>query len=123
MKREELTDLIISKQKQIISIEEEIQELYKDYLLLSDEKYWFKEKVELVIEKQGRKTFTVEKLIGRIYWNEDFSDESTEEVITIERNTVVRVNGKWDTHSIQFSGFLQQFHRDNILAEAKEVVS
>jgi len=35
------------------------------------------------------------KLVGRIYYNQEFKDEDTGEIITIKRTDVVRVNGEW----------------------------
>lgn len=36
-----------------------------------------------------------ECMMGMICWNEDFVDEDTNEVITIERHEVVKINGEW----------------------------
>ena len=61
-------------------------ELKDEANLLDD----YREKKEKV--KEGRKS--AEKLIGRIYWQEDFKDEDSSKVITIERSEICRIDGK-----------------------------
>ncbi len=93
-KRERLEAKIESKKSQIEKLESEIIELTKETLLLSDEKQWFVEKEETrVISKRPKKEETL--LVGRIYWKEDFGDEDTGDVVTVERSEVVRENGEW----------------------------
>lgn len=50
----------------------------------------YEEKIEWVREGKRKKN----KLIGRTYWMEDFKDETTGEVITIERSAICRIDGK-----------------------------
>ncbi len=95
-KRDELEALIQSKKDAIETLKEEIIELRKETILLSDEKQWFKEEMETITYRENRKKVSVDKLVGRRYWNEDFMDEDTKEVITIERCQVVRVDGIWE---------------------------
>lgn len=94
--RKEIETMIQAKKEAIKTLNTEIIELNKQSLLLSDEKQWFTEKMETVTYRENRKKVSVEKLIGRIYWNEDFRDGDTGEVITIELSEVVRVNGQWE---------------------------
>ena len=92
--RKEIQDRQESINGQIESLESEWKELEKESLFLSDETQWYREVLEDVIIKKRPKI--VEKIVvGRIYWNENFTDESTGEVITIERCKPVRVGGKW----------------------------
>ena len=91
--RKQIEDLIASKKRTIQQFETDIIELERQALLLSDEEQWFVEAKET--ERDGRKKNKVERLIGRIYWNESFKDEDTDNVITIERSQVVRVDGNW----------------------------
>lgn len=95
-KRRQLEAEIVSKKETIKQYKSEIIELERELLLLSDSEQWYSEGMTTVVEKDGRKKNKVERLIGRVHWNENFKDESTGEVITIERSQVVRVDGKWD---------------------------
>ncbi|MDO9186966.1 MAG: hypothetical protein Q7W13_13210 [Bacteroidia bacterium] len=90
-KRENLEAKIAANIEKITSLNIEIIELRKKTLLLSDDVQWFKEKKETI----GRGKTKKEVLVGRIHWKEDFKDENNGEVITIERQRVVRVDGKW----------------------------
>lgn len=98
-RRNEIREEIAAKKKQIDGIIHEIIELQKESLLLCDEEQWFREKVEQhPRQKYQRKDYWLHnKLVGRVHWNEDFKDEDTGEVITIERSQVVRVEGEWQT--------------------------
>jgi len=42
--------------------------------------------------KIGRKTIT--RLVGRKHWKEDFIDEDSGEVITVDRSEICTINGK-----------------------------
>lgn len=96
MNRKELEQAIVDKKEKILIFKKEIAELTKEGLLLSDEEQWFTEKIELVTIRDGRKKTKVKKLIGRVHWKEDFTDEATGEIITIERSQPVRIDGEWD---------------------------
>jgi sulfate adenylyltransferase subunit 1 (EFTu-like GTPase family) len=75
--------------------EAEIIELRKEYVLLCDEYQRFEEKEEeIIISRRPKKTVT--RLIGRIYWKEEFKDEEDDTSIWIERNQVVRIDGVWE---------------------------
>lgn len=50
----------------------------------------YKEALETV--KQGRKH--VKKLIGRIYWREEFKDEDRGESVFVERSRICSIDGK-----------------------------
>ena len=93
--RKQIEALIASKKQTIQQFKTDIIQLERQALLMSDEEQWFTEENEMVTEKDGRKKNRVERLIGRVHWNENFKDESTGEVITIERSQVVRVDGNW----------------------------
>lgn len=95
-KRREIEALIVLKKETIKQYKSEIIELERELLMMSDSEQWYSENMTTVIEKDGRKKNKVERLIGRVHWNEDFKDESTGEIITIERSQVVKVDGKWD---------------------------
>jgi hypothetical protein len=95
MTREQLWDSIREKQRQINSLHEEITELYRQTLLLCDEKQRFEEKEEVFIVRENRKKVSKKHLMGRIYWNEDFKDGDTGEIITIQRSQLVRKDGEW----------------------------
>jgi len=48
---------------------------------------------ERIISKRPKVTEKV--MIGRKYWSEDFEDISTGKFITVERSSVVRIDGVW----------------------------
>lgn len=75
----------------IQQLKKECKELQKEDMLLSDKHQWYKEEMREV--GRGKKKKTI--LEGRIYWNEDFIDEDTGSVITIERSRAVKVDGEW----------------------------
>lgn len=96
MTREAIDNLIKSKYEAIKTLKDEILDLRRQDILLSDEKQWFEEKMESVSKRVNRKKVTEEKLIGRVYWNESFKDEDRpENPIVITRCQVVRINGEW----------------------------
>lgn len=90
-KREKLKAKIRAIGKKIILLENEVQELWYENLLLCDKQQWFTEKKET----HGRGKKKREILVGRIHWKEDFKDQDTDKVITIERSQVIRQDGKW----------------------------
>jgi hypothetical protein len=93
-KRQKLEAKIEAKKAQIQKLKEDIIELRKETFFLSDKQQWFIEKEEThIVSRRPKKEETF--LIGRIYWKEDFRDEDTGNVITIERNRIVRKNGEW----------------------------
>ncbi|HEX8334710.1 MAG TPA: hypothetical protein VF622_18955 [Segetibacter sp.] len=94
--RKEIEASIQAKKEAIKTIKTEIVELSKQSLLFSDEEQWFTEKLETVTYRENRKKVSVEKLIGRRHWNEDFRCENTGKVITIERSEVIRIDGQWE---------------------------
>ena len=92
--RKNIQDDIHSKEIEMSAINAQIAELKKEAMLLCDEQQRYEEKEETPMEYKFAPPATP-ILIGRIYWKEDFIDEETEEVITIERSEVVRENGEW----------------------------
>jgi hypothetical protein len=95
MTRKEINDLIESKRQSIQYLENEILELRKQVLLMSDDKQQYYEKeVEVIISKRPK---IIEKqLHGFVKWKEYFKNEDMpDEPIEIERNMVVRINGEW----------------------------
>ena len=94
MTRKEINDLIESKKKSIQHFKNEISELRKQELLMSDDvQQYYEKEVEVTISRRPKK---VEKqLHGFIKWKETHKDQSTGNSIEIERNMIVRVNGEW----------------------------
>jgi FtsZ-binding cell division protein ZapB len=90
-KRQELNEKIDAKSEARELLRLEIIELKKQALLLSDDVQQFEEKKEII----GRGKHKREVLVGRIHWKEDFKDEDTGEVVTIERQQAVRIDGEW----------------------------
>lgn len=95
MTREEIENLIQTKEEEIQKIRKEITNLIIQGYQLCDDKQTYEEKVEeRVISKRPKQT--VSELIGRIYWNEDYYDEDDKtNKITIRRNRIVRKNDIW----------------------------
>ena len=92
--RKQIIKLIQQKKDKIKTLKAEISELQKENTLLSDENQWFIEKEEeVVISHRPKKIET--QVIGRVFLKENFADEDTGEVISIERNMIVRINGNW----------------------------
>ena len=82
------------KYEQIKKLKKEILELERENLLLCDDEQWFTEKEEdVIVSKRPKKT--EKHLIGRVHWQQGFKDEDTGEMIMIDRNEVVRVDGVW----------------------------
>ena len=87
---------IAEKWELIDQIKNEINNLKKEAILLCDETQWFSEVYEdILISKRPKKS--EKRLIGKVYWKEEFKDESTNESIWIVRSEIVRVNGVWLT--------------------------
>jgi len=97
MTRQEIEAKRQENLQKIKAIKEENIELAKQAILLCDETQRFEEKIESHPKaKYQRKPHWLDgKLVGRIFWNEDFKDEDTGKVITIERQQVVRIDGEW----------------------------
>jgi FtsZ-binding cell division protein ZapB len=95
MNRQEITSTIKAKYEQIEVLQNEIIELKKQGILLSDEQQQYYEK-EVEVEISKRPKVTEKQLHGLIKWKEYFKDEDRpDEPIEIERNMLVRVNGDW----------------------------
>jgi len=83
-----------TKIDKIKKLQKEITELRKEDMLLCDKAQQFTEKEEEVIICGRPKKYET-RLIGRIHWKEDFVDEDTGKVFSINRKQTVRVNGEW----------------------------
>jgi hypothetical protein len=94
MTRKELNDKIEANHEAIKKLRLENIELQKQEMLLSDDvQQYYEEEVEVVVKRRPK---IVEKQHrGIITWKEDFKDEDTGEVVTIQRHQVVRINGEW----------------------------
>lgn len=92
--RKQIRDNIEANYQAIKKLQLEINEFEKQYLLLSDDvQQYFEEDVEVIIKKRPK---LIEKQRrGFITWKEDFKDESTGKVLTIQRHQLVRINGEW----------------------------
>jgi hypothetical protein len=89
--------MIDAKIEKIKQLKTEITELRKESILLSDKHQQFTEKEEEVLICGRPKKYET-KLIGRIHWKDDFVDEDTGDVITIDRTQIVRINGEWQQY-------------------------
>jgi len=92
--RADINNDITQKWELIQQLKSEILKLEKEDILLCDEHQRFEEKYEdVIISKRPKKIES--KLIGRIYWTEEFKDEDTNQSVFIDRSQIVRVNGVW----------------------------
>ena len=93
-RRKTIKALVEKKEAKIKALDLEILELNREETLLSDKKQQFIEKEEeILICGRPKKYKTM--LMGRIHWKEDFIDEDSGDIITIERSMLVRKNGEW----------------------------
>ena len=94
MTRDKIYEIISSKEQTIKDLKSDILELRKQGLLLSDDtQQYYEKEVEVVISKRPK---VVEKqLLGFIKWKEEFLNQEGGEVLSIERNKIVHINGEW----------------------------
>lgn len=85
----------IQKNKQLIlELKKENNDLYYESLLLTDkEQQYIEEEREVYVTKRPKVTKKV--LVGMVRWNEDFRDEDTGKIVTIQRHQVVKEDGNW----------------------------
>ena len=85
----------IQKNKGLIAkLKQENNDLYYESLLISDnEQKYIEEEREIVISKRPKVTKKV--VFGMIQWNEDFRDEDTGNVVTVQRHKIVKEDGVW----------------------------
>jgi len=98
MTRQEIRSKILSNIEMIKQLDVENVNLRREAYLISDDTQTFKEQTEIVTEKEGRKKIKVEKLIGRVYWEEEFTvigDNDTPDKIKVQRSRIVKINGEW----------------------------
>lgn len=89
--RMQISELKKDSIKKIQLLQSRILELERKDCLFCDEKQWYKEGPET--HGTGKRKLT--RNYGRIYWNEDFKDDDTDQIITIERSRIVKVDGEW----------------------------
>lgn len=85
----------IQKNKDLIAkLKKENNDLYYESLLISDnEQKYIEEEREVVVSKRPKVTKKV--LFGMIQWDENFRDEDTGKVVTIQRHQIVKEDGVW----------------------------
>ena len=93
--RKQIKKLIKNKHDKIKQLDSEIIALNREAILLSDKTQRFVEKEEEVLICGRPKKYET-RLIGRVFWKQEFKDQDTGEPFTIERNVTVRVNGVWE---------------------------
>lgn len=94
MTRTEIRNKIKSNENLIEKLRLENREFLKQDYLLSDELQQYYEKEEEVVVTKRPKTVKKE-LRGYIKFIEEFEDADTGERFSVERNVLVRVNGRW----------------------------
>lgn len=85
----QLNNAIQQRLKHIKKLKSQVNELYEQFMVTSGRLYRFEENEETF----GRGKSKITELIGRVYWKEDFKDEDSDTVLTIERSRIVRRNG------------------------------
>ena len=94
VRRSTVLNKIKSKTKKISDLENEISLLKIQEVQISDKYQIYVECIEDVIT--SRRPKVIEKmLIGKILWKEDFLDEDTGQVISIDRSSTVRRDDVW----------------------------
>jgi predicted ABC-type ATPase len=88
--REKIAEKIRKNEDKIKELEAANTLLRREDFLLCDDKQWFTEEVMSVGKRRK-----VDKLVGFVCWNQDFVDEDTDEVFTVVRRRLVRVDGVW----------------------------
>jgi len=92
--RKQIENLIKTKQRKINALSDEIDLLRIEELQICDSEQTYEEKEEEWVVK--RRPITKEThVIGRVHWDEDFIDEDTGDVVTINRSRLVRKDGIW----------------------------
>lgn len=94
MTRKQIQIKIKKKQDLIKAIEQDIKELFIKNILLCDEDYWYEEKEEEYFISKRPKV-QGKRLVGRQCWKEDFIDEDTGEIVSIQKSRVYKVDGEW----------------------------
>lgn len=89
--RQKLREQIKAKREAIEMLRLEIIELRKQDYLLSDDERQYIETEEII--SRGKSECTA--LIGRIYWKQKFTDEEDNPSVVIDRQRIVKVDGKW----------------------------
>ena len=94
IQRYQIKNKINSKLAKIKKLESEIRLLKVQALQISDRRYKYTETYEdILISKKPAKS--EKRLIGCVKWKEKFEDFDTGKIITIERNTTVRMNDEF----------------------------
>ncbi len=93
--RKEIRDKWEANQREIERLQKENEQLSFDNMLYCDEHQWYTEGVEQVPHGDRRKKQKVEVKIGRHHWIEDFKDDATDQIVSIERMEVIKVNDVW----------------------------
>jgi hypothetical protein len=92
--RNQIKKDIEQRKAKISVLEDEITMLWIESCILCDDFQRYEEKEEeWTVSKRPRRT--EKHIIGRIFWMEDFSDEDTGCVVTIQRSRMVRKDGVW----------------------------
>lgn len=78
-----------------------IRALTLELVQISDDEYKYEEKEETWYKQKsngrGRRPIKVEEshMVGRRHWKEDFIDEDTGNVVSIDRSEIVKIDGAW----------------------------
>lgn len=83
--------------KSIEELKTKARELFLEDIQHSDEKRTYTEKLEEHPRpKWARKDHWLNgKVVGRMFWSETYTDDDTGEKFTVNRQEVVKVDGKW----------------------------
>lgn len=72
-------------------LQDELLNLHRQDTLLCDNQQWYTEEERTL----GRGKNKTTHLMGIVHWNEDFIDEDTGDIVTIERSQYVMKDGEW----------------------------
>lgn len=91
MNRQEILKEVKIKLKSIKKLYKEVNALRVKAYQLNDNKSTYSEMSVTTGRGKNKKT----NMVGRIYFNQKFKDESTGKYFTCERSRVVRIDGVW----------------------------
>ena len=88
-----------AKIAEIEKLADELKELKKQLLMLSDEHFQYVEEIEIV--KLG-KTQVIERPVGVLKWVEKHKDQDTDNIISIDRQRVISVHGVFTDKAMNY---------------------
>ena len=93
--RSEIKTQIRAVTSEIENLEERLSTLFKEDMLYSDDLQQFNETIEMHKDPSDRRKKPKPKQVGRVHFISKYGDESTGDIVEVERAIIVRENGEW----------------------------